>query len=88
MLHGLYWLAASVAFQRPTLLVIVPLEHTFELYRALPHGRLVVVPGTSHPLLHEKPDLCVGWSATSSPPHRLRPGCLAADAGRLSFYER
>jgi pimeloyl-ACP methyl ester carboxylesterase len=39
---------------------IVTLEHTLELYRALPHGQLVVVPGTSHLLLHEKPDLCVG----------------------------
>ncbi|MEU4835229.1 alpha/beta hydrolase [Streptosporangium sp. NPDC023615] len=37
---------------------IVTLEHTLELYRGLPDAQLAVVPGTSHVLLHEKPELC------------------------------
>ncbi|MGC5016303.1 alpha/beta fold hydrolase [Streptosporangium sp. DT93] len=37
---------------------IVTLEHTLELYRGLPDAQLAVVPGASHILLHEKPDLC------------------------------
>jgi pimeloyl-ACP methyl ester carboxylesterase len=36
----------------------VRLEHALELYRGLPDGELVVVPGTSHGLLVEKPALC------------------------------
>jgi len=36
----------------------VRLEHAVELYRSLPHAELAVVPGTSHGLLVEKPDLC------------------------------
>jgi pimeloyl-ACP methyl ester carboxylesterase len=36
----------------------VTLEHAIELYRALPDGELAVIPGTSHGLLVEKPDLC------------------------------
>lgn len=39
---------------------IVTLEHTLALYRGLARGQLAVVPGTSHLLLHEKPDLCAG----------------------------
>jgi pimeloyl-ACP methyl ester carboxylesterase len=37
---------------------IVTMEHTLELYRSLRDGQLAVVPGTSHLLLHEKPELC------------------------------
>jgi hypothetical protein len=37
---------------------IVHLEHTLALYRALRESELAVVPGTSHVLLHEKPELC------------------------------
>jgi pimeloyl-ACP methyl ester carboxylesterase len=37
---------------------IVHLEHTLALYRAVHGSELAVVPGTSHLLLHEKPDLC------------------------------
>jgi pimeloyl-ACP methyl ester carboxylesterase len=37
---------------------IVTLEHTVALYRALDQGQLALVPGTSHLLLHEKPELC------------------------------
>lgn len=37
---------------------LVTLEHTLALYRALPDSRLAVVPGASHLLLHEKPEVC------------------------------
>jgi pimeloyl-ACP methyl ester carboxylesterase len=36
----------------------VKLEHAVALYRSLPDAELAVVPGTSHGLLVEKPDLC------------------------------
>ena len=47
----------------PTLVIaadddIVTLEHTTELYRALPDSYLAVVPGSSHLLLFEHPELC------------------------------
>jgi pimeloyl-ACP methyl ester carboxylesterase len=46
----------------PTLVLIgdddmVSLEHTASLYRAIPNGELAVVPGTSHTVLMEKPEL-------------------------------
>jgi pimeloyl-ACP methyl ester carboxylesterase len=36
----------------------VTLGHAVAMYMALPEAELAVVPGTSHGLLHEKPDLC------------------------------
>jgi pimeloyl-ACP methyl ester carboxylesterase len=47
----------------PTLVMIgdrdeVKIEHAVELFRCLPDARLAIVPGTSHGLLVEKPDLC------------------------------
>jgi len=36
---------------------LISLEHTIALYRAIPNAELAVVPGTSHALLREKPDL-------------------------------
>jgi pimeloyl-ACP methyl ester carboxylesterase len=36
----------------------VALEHAIALYRSLPDAELAVVPGTSHGLLVEKPELC------------------------------
>ena len=36
----------------------MPIEHSAALYRALPDARLAVVPGASHGLLVEQPDLC------------------------------
>jgi len=36
----------------------VRLEHAVEMYRALPDAELAVIPGTSHGLLVEKPELC------------------------------
>lgn len=51
------------AIHRRTLVMLgdddeVTLEHAIALYRALPDGELAVIPGTSHGLLVEKPDLC------------------------------
>jgi pimeloyl-ACP methyl ester carboxylesterase len=36
----------------------VLLEHALDFYRSVPESELAVVPGTSHGLLVEKPDLC------------------------------
>lgn len=36
----------------------VRLEHAVAMYRAFPDAELMVVPGTSHGLLVEKPDVC------------------------------
>lgn len=36
----------------------VTLEHAIDFYRGLPKGELAIVPGASHGLLVEKPDLC------------------------------
>ena len=46
----------------PTLVVsgdddIVELEHTLQMFRAIPNSELAVVPGTSHCLTMEKPEL-------------------------------
>jgi pimeloyl-ACP methyl ester carboxylesterase len=38
---------------------LVHLEHTIALYRGIRDSELAVVPGTSHPLLMEKPELCL-----------------------------
>jgi len=49
---------------------LVTLEHILALYRGLPDAQLAVVPGTSHLLLHEKPELCtrlVGDFLTGAP---------------------
>jgi pimeloyl-ACP methyl ester carboxylesterase len=37
---------------------IVTLEHTLALCRGLPDAQLAIIPGTSHLLLQEKPQLC------------------------------
>jgi pimeloyl-ACP methyl ester carboxylesterase len=37
---------------------IITLEHTLALYRGIADSELAVVPGTSHFLLQEKPELC------------------------------
>ena len=36
----------------------VRLDHALAMYRGIPNADLMVVPGTSHGLLVEKPDLC------------------------------
>jgi pimeloyl-ACP methyl ester carboxylesterase len=37
---------------------LVSMQHVIDMYEALPDAELAVVPGTSHFLLQEKPDLC------------------------------
>jgi pimeloyl-ACP methyl ester carboxylesterase len=54
--------AELAAVQARTLVVsadddAVRLEHTTEIYRTIPDAELAVVPGTSHVLILEKPDL-------------------------------
>ena len=49
--------------ERRTLIMVgdddeVRLEHAIAMYRAIGNAELMVVPGTSHGLLVEKPDLC------------------------------
>lgn len=36
----------------------VKLEHAVALYRAMPNREWAIIPGTSHGLLVEKPDIC------------------------------
>ena len=55
-------LSALARIEAPTLVVVsdddmMTFEHTLELYRAIPNSELAVLPGTSHALLMEKPDL-------------------------------
>src|SRR5919202_3415890 len=66
----------------------VSLEHAIATYRAIPDAELAVVPGTSHGLLYEKPDLCnkilldflVNDPVPTIAPVRRRPGA-AEQAG-------
>ena len=37
---------------------MITLEHNLELYRGIANSELAIVPGTSHFLIQEKPDLC------------------------------
>jgi pimeloyl-ACP methyl ester carboxylesterase len=55
---------------------LVHLEHTVALYRGIPDSELAIVPGTSHALLSEKPELCVrlvGDFMTTDPVATLVP---------------
>lgn len=52
---------------------IVTLEHTIALYRAIPDSQLAVVPGTSHLLLHEKPEQCTSMVADFLTPSAVAP---------------
>ena len=50
------------AIEAPTLVLsgdddIMSLEHTIEMMRSIPNAELAIVPGASHFLHHEKPDL-------------------------------
>jgi hypothetical protein len=58
----------------------VTLEHAVEMYRPLPNAELAIVPGTSHGLLVEKPDLCNGL-IIDFPDHRTGAD-LGADTSR------
>jgi pimeloyl-ACP methyl ester carboxylesterase len=54
----------------------VQLEHAIAMYRAIPDGELMVVPRTSHGLLHEKPELCndvMLTFLTTDPPPTMAP---------------
>jgi len=37
---------------------MITAEHTLAMYRGIPDSELAIVPGTSHALILEKPDLC------------------------------
>jgi pimeloyl-ACP methyl ester carboxylesterase len=37
---------------------MISAEHTLRLYRGIPAAELAIVPGTSHALIIEKPELC------------------------------
>jgi len=56
---------------------LVSLEHALEIYRALPHGQLAVVPGASHCLCIEKPKavnrLLLDFLAAEQPPKLMSP---------------
>lgn len=54
----------------------VALEHVLAMYRAIPAAELAVIPGTSHGLLVEKPELCnrlILEFLTSDPPETIAP---------------
>lgn len=55
----------------------VSLAHTCSLYEALPAGQLAIVPGASHLVVLEKPDvvgrLLLDFLAADGPPQTLRP---------------
>jgi pimeloyl-ACP methyl ester carboxylesterase len=55
---------------------IVSHGHTVELFEALPQGQLAILPGTSHALPAEKPELLVSLILaflTGGPPERIIP---------------
>lgn len=59
-------------------------EHASEMYRSLPNAELAVVPGTSHGLLVEKPDLCnllISEFLTKDPVQTFAPIRRAAPPG-------
>jgi pimeloyl-ACP methyl ester carboxylesterase len=54
----------------------VRLEHAVAMYRAIPEAELAVIPGTSHGLLVEKPELCnkvIETFLTTEPIETLAP---------------
>ena len=68
--------------EAPTLVLaaddeLVALEHTCAMYEAIPASQLAIVPGTSHFLLVEKPDLAnrliVDFLAETGPPTTFAP---------------
>ncbi|MBO0773997.1 MAG: alpha/beta hydrolase, partial [Actinobacteria bacterium] len=62
----------------------VRLEHATEMYRSLPSAELAVIPGTSHGLLVEKPDLCnrvITEFLTQDPVQTFAPIRRAARSG-------
>ncbi|MBM7784842.1 alpha/beta fold hydrolase [Tenggerimyces flavus] len=72
----------------PTLVVaadddLVRLDHSVALYEALPAGQLAILPGTSHLVLFEKPDLLAGLltSFLTEDPAPMMPIRRAQPAG-------
>jgi pimeloyl-ACP methyl ester carboxylesterase len=76
------------SIQCPVLVVsgdddVVTLSHTQELYHSIPLGQLAVLPGTSHALVKEKPELFnaimvafledLSYPITYSPVKRVNP---------------
>ena len=66
----------------PTLVLVgddelILLSHTCAMYEALPASQLAIVPGTSHFLLLEKPDLVnrllLEFLAETAPPSTIMP---------------
>jgi pimeloyl-ACP methyl ester carboxylesterase len=54
----------------------VRFEHAIEMFRSIPNAELAVVPGTSHGLLVEKPELCnliIEQFLTAEPPPTFAP---------------
>jgi pimeloyl-ACP methyl ester carboxylesterase len=35
---------------------LIPLEHTIEIFRALPKGQVCILPGTGHETMRERPE--------------------------------
>jgi pimeloyl-ACP methyl ester carboxylesterase len=75
---------------QPVLVVVgdddfVTLPHTVSLYEALPEGQLAVVPGASHALPLEQPDvlngLILNFLAAAEPPRTIFPIRRARPAG-------
>jgi pimeloyl-ACP methyl ester carboxylesterase len=63
----------------------VRLEHAIAMYRSVPDAELAVVPGTSHGLLVEKPDLCnllITEFLTTNPAPTLAPIRRASASSR------
>jgi len=62
---------------------VVRLDHTVAMYEALPEAQLAIVPGTSHALTLEKPDLVnrliVDFLAETGPPETILPVMRAKD---------
>ena len=69
------------AIQTPTLVVagdddLTPLSHPCSLYEALPKGQLAIVPGASHAVGWEKPELLgsiITAFLANPEPHRSMP---------------
>ena len=65
----------------------VHLEHTVELYRSIPDSELAIVPGTSHLLVAEKPELVLDLVLrflTTDPVPMIAPIRRTREAGETS----
>lgn len=78
------------AIEAPALVLVgdgdeMTLQHTCSLYESLPDGRLAVIPGTSHLVVLEQPDivseLVLAFLRDHGPPQTLAPRRRGAPAG-------